>query len=137
MIEKLYLETKERICLIDITSSIENIVKKSKIKEGFVLIFVPHATASIIINENEQGLINDYKKWLTDTFFKDNWEHNKIDNNAGAHLASAFIGNSRILPIKNGELVKGTWQNILFLELDGPRSNREVIVQIINAPAEI
>ena len=58
------------------------------------------------------------------------WQHNIIDSNAHAHLASGFIGQTRILPIRDGQLVRGTWQNILLLELDGPR-HRRVVVEVM------
>ena len=59
------------------------------------------------------------------------YNHNAIDDNADAHLASAFFGHSRTFPISDGKMIRGTWQNIFLVELDGPRQRREVIVQVI------
>jgi len=123
-----FLKTKERVELIDITGEVEDFVESSGIREGVCILSVPHATASIIINENERGLIEDIKAHVEELFPQGkNYRHNLIDNNASAHIASSFLGSSRIIPISNGKLRRGTWQNIMFLELDGPREKREVI----------
>jgi len=123
-----FLKTHERVELIDMTREVEDFVESSGIREGVCILSVPHATASIIINENERGLIEDIKAHVEELFPQGkNYRHNLIDNNASAHIASSFLGSSRIIPISNGKLRRGTWQNIMFLELDGPREKREVI----------
>jgi len=128
----LLLSTKERVELIDITKSVEEFVGKQAIKDGFCLVYAPHATAAIIANENEPGLIGDIIKEIEKEFPRNaKWEHNRIDNNAAAHLASSFIGASRVFPIIGGKLERGTWQNIFLVELDGPRNNRRVIIQVM------
>ncbi len=128
----LRFSTKQRIQVIDITRELEDFVSKSGIKNGFCLVHVPHATAALILNENEEGLIEDIKRKITEEFpIKANWMHDRIDDNAYAHLASSFIGTTRIFPIIEGNLIRGTWQNLLFIELDGPRSNREVVFQML------
>ncbi len=116
--------------LVNITSDVADVVRKSNIKEGTCLVFVPHATAAILINEDEAGFKADIETLLDLWIPKRNWEHDKIDNNAAAHLASSLIGPSKTLPIKNADLQRGTWQEIFLVELDGPRSSRRVIVQI-------
>ncbi len=123
-------ETKDKIQIIDITDEVEEIVRNSKVKEGICVIHAPHATAAIILNENENGLKEDIKDFIYDTFFKRNYKHNLIDDNGASHLASVFLGQTRVIPIKDGKLLRGTWQNILFVELDGPRKTRRVIVWI-------
>jgi len=123
-----FLKTHDRVELIDITGEVEDFVESSGIREGVCILSVPHATASIIINENERGLIEDIKAHVEELFPQGkNYRHNLIDNNASAHIASSFLGSSRIIPISNGKLRRGTWQNIMFLELDGPREKREII----------
>jgi len=130
--ETITLTTSKRFQLIDITKNIEDIVKRSGIKNGVCVIFAPHATGAIIANENEVGLIEDII-----TFFKEitqperEWKHNRIDDNAHAHIGSAITGSERIFPVINGEMVRGTWQNVFFVEMDGPRTLREVIVMIL------
>jgi secondary thiamine-phosphate synthase enzyme len=129
--EKFEISTSKRTEVIDITEEISKIVKKSGIKSGICQIFLPHATAAIILEENEKGLIRDIESYIKTHFPKDsNYEHNKVDDNADSHLASGFIGQSRSYPIKNGEILRGTWQRALFLELDGPR-RRKVFITII------
>jgi secondary thiamine-phosphate synthase enzyme len=87
-----------------------------------------HSTTAIIINENESGLIQDILYEVQKVFPKDEkWLHNRIDDNADSHLASAFIGSSKTFPIKDGKIIRGTWQNIFLLELDGPRIRRIIL----------
>jgi secondary thiamine-phosphate synthase enzyme len=125
------INTTKRTQIIEITEKVEEIVEKSKIKNGICLIFIPHATAAIILEEAEPRLIKDIEKMIQKIFPRGaDYEHDRIDDNADSHLASGFIGQSRIYPIKNGEMVRGTWQRALFLELDGPRQ-RKVLVTII------
>jgi secondary thiamine-phosphate synthase enzyme len=129
--DKFQVQTSKRVEVIDITEKIKDIANKSKIENGICLIFVPHATASIILEEAESGLIKDIEKTIQKMFPRgSDYEHDRIDDNASSHLASGFIGQSRTYPIKNGEIVRGTWQQSLLLELDGPR-NREVIVTVL------
>jgi secondary thiamine-phosphate synthase enzyme len=126
------INTSRRIEAIDITIKVEKIVKKSGLKNGICQIFVPHATAGIILEEAESGLMKDIEKAVDDIFPQGaGYEHDKIDDNANSHLASGFIGQSRILPLKNGEIVRGTWQRPLFIEMDGPRSRRTIFITII------
>jgi len=126
------INTSKRIQAIDITGKVEKVVKKSGLKNGICQIFVPHATAGIILEEAESGLLRDIENIVDKIFPKGaGYEHDRIDDNANSHLASGFFGQSRILPIKNGEIVRGTWQRPLFLELDGPRNRRSVFITVI------
>ena len=132
VMKEIEVSTTQRLELIDITRDIEKIVENSGISKGLVHVFVPHATAAIIANENEAGLLEDYINLIKEIFKPGGpWKHNRIDDNAHAHLAAGLIGASRSFPIVNGRLVRGTWQNIFLLELDGPRSRRKVVVTII------
>jgi len=118
--------------LIDITGDVESAVAKSKVQNGICLVFAPHATAAIIANEHEKGLIEDIISAIKEHFPRSkNWRHNLIDTNAAAHVASSFIGADKVFPVINGRLVRGTWQNIFLVELDGPRRRRRVIVEVI------
>lgn len=125
------IKTNQKQELIDITSEVKKFVKESKIKDSALLIYVPHTTAAIAINENagiEEDIIKALNKIVPE---HDNYEHDKKDNNAAAHIKSSLIGNSKIIPVKSGELQLGTWQYIFFCEFDGPR-NRTVILKIID-----
>lgn len=130
--EEFMVSSESRTQLIDVTGKIEDIVKGSKVKEGVCIVFVPHATAAVVLNENESGLVKDIEDYIKKNFPAGaGYAHDKIDDNADAHVASAFIGQSRTLPIKDGALIRGTWQNVFLVELDGPRNRRRVVVTVI------
>jgi len=131
-VKEITLRTNAKYQLIAITSDVEKIVRESGVKNGLCLVFAPHATAAIIANEHEYGLMNDIiNKIKADYPENGKWQHNLIDDNAHAHLASAFIGANRVFPVINGRLVRGTWQNIFLVEMDGPRSYRRVLIEVI------
>jgi secondary thiamine-phosphate synthase enzyme len=118
--------------LIDITDEVVDFVNENRVRNGLCMVSAPHATAAIIANENEQGLVLDLLAKIEDLFpSSSKYAHNAIDDNADAHLAAAFLGHSRAFPINNGRLVRGTWQNIFLVELDGPRSRREVHLLLV------
>jgi secondary thiamine-phosphate synthase enzyme len=126
------IKTSKRTEIIDITSEVEDSIRKSKVKTGICNVFAPHATAAVILNENEDGIVED----ITDKIKKDfpygaGYRHDRIDDNADSHLASSFLGQSKAIPIKDSGLLRGTWQQIFLVELDGPRNSRKVIVTII------
>ncbi|MEM1509466.1 MAG: secondary thiamine-phosphate synthase enzyme YjbQ [Thermofilaceae archaeon] len=130
--KELLVNTRSKRELVDITAEVERTVSESGVKNGLCLVFAPHATAAIIANEHERGLKNDILRKLEKDYPSDGgWEHNRIDDNAAAHLASAFLAASRIFPVINGNLVRGTWQNIFLVELDGPRSHRRVLIEVM------
>jgi len=126
------LSTRERYQLIDLTESVEEIVSESEVEKGLCLVHASHATAAIICNEHESGLLHDILRKVKELFPPSaGYLHDRIDDNASSHVASALIGASRTFPIDRGRLVRGTWQNIFLLELDGPRARRTVNVHII------
>ena len=126
------LSTREKYQLVDLTETVEAIVSESQVVKGLCLVHASHATAAIVCNEHESGLIHDLLRKVKEIFPpSDGYLHDRIDDNASGHIASALIGASRTFPIEDGRLVRGTWQNIFLLELDGPRSRRTVNVHII------
>jgi secondary thiamine-phosphate synthase enzyme len=127
MIKEIAIFTKERYELVDITKEVEKAVKESKINDGLVLIFVPHSTCAILLTENEKGLKRDILKFLNKIVSGFEFEHNRIDDNADSHILSSIIGQERVMIIEKGEILRGTWQNIFLLELDGPRQRRVLI----------
>ena len=134
MQKEIIISTKAHNELIDITKEVENMVSESKVKQGLCNIFVAHATAAILINENydpnlREDIINSLNKIIPE---HSNYKHDQIDNNAVSHIKAAIIGPSETIPIKNSKLLLGTWQQIAFCEFDGPRSNRKVIITITN-----
>lgn len=125
------VKTNNREELIDITRYVEDSVHGSKVEQGICLVYLPHSTASLVVNENEEGLIQDIFSSIQSLIPKETkWVHNRIDNNAQAHLASVILTSSRTFPIRDGTILRGRWQNIFLLELDGPRS-RKIVIQIL------
>ena len=132
MQETINISTSKKQELIDITNEVAVIVKKSNIKEGICNIFTMHATAAIIINENaDPNICLDVLDALDKMVEEGVWQHDRVDGNADSHIKSTILGPSETIPIKNEELQLGTWQSPMFVELDGPRRNRKIIVQII------
>ena len=129
--DRIELRTKESTELIDITPKVREIVVRRGVDAGVCVVFTKHTTTGIIINENEAGLRNDIVRLLNELVPRGKgYMHDRIDNNAHAHLRSVLLGPSVTIPIENGRLVLGTWQSIMFVESDGPRQ-REVRVEII------
>lgn len=132
MQKEITVSSNKREELIDITSLVKEVVKESKVKQGICTLYTPHATGAIIINENaDPNICDDVLEALSKLIPAGKWRHDRIDNNADAHIKSSIIGPSRTIPIKNGDLQLGTWQDIFLAELDGPRSRRRIIITII------
>ncbi|TDA32454.1 MAG: YjbQ family protein [Hadesarchaea archaeon] len=117
--------TRRKSEVVDLTDQILQEVRKSGIKNGLLVVNLPHATASLTLNEGESGLKHDLLKKLDELIPPvGNYEHDRIDDNAHAHLKSALLGTCRVLPVVEGRVVRGTWQNFLVIEEDGPRTRR-------------
>ena len=126
-----FVETNKRREIVNITSLVEEAVEKANIKDGIVLVFVPHATAGLAINEDEPNIRRDYLNLLERLVPEEgNYYHNLIDNNGDSHLLSFLLKPFLVLPLKDYKLVRGTWQEIFLVELDGPR-RRKIIVEIL------
>ncbi len=123
--DEFQVRTTRRIEIVDITPLVEERVKGG----DACLVFTTHATAALIVNEFEPNIKSDYEKFFS-MLAKGEWKHNAIDNNAEAHLLSALISPSIVLPVKNGRLELGTWQSIMLVELDGPRTRRVIVGSI-------
>ena len=125
------VSSSKREELIDITNKVKEIVSKTNIKKGLCHIFVKHATAAIMIQENwDESIQIDVITLMKKIAPKGQWEHDKQDGNGDSHLKAGLIGPSETVPITNSELQLGQWQNIFLCEFDGPRTNREIIVTI-------
>ena len=129
MIEQLSVSTSKRNEYIDITSSIEKAVKKSKVKGGICVVFTPHTTTAITINENadpdvQRDLLMKLDKLASDP------KYSHTEGNSDAHVKSSIIGCSETVIIKNSSLLLGTWQCIYFCEHDGPRK-RKVFIKVM------
>jgi secondary thiamine-phosphate synthase enzyme len=123
------VKTKSRFESIDITDLVQESIKG--VNEGVAYVIVKHTTCAITINEAEKGLMSDYIEWAKKLVPPEGeFMHNIIDNNGHAHVISSIIGNSRVVPITGGTLDLGTWQRIILLEFDGPRT-RTVLVKVM------
>lgn len=128
MIEKIGLSTQRKYELVDITEGVQKIA--SKLESGAALVYAPHATGAIVICEDEPGLKEDIIDFVKNSFEKKGYKHDRIDNNAHAHLISSLLGCSETIPVVKGKLTLGTWQSVFFLESDGPRE-RTVYVKLL------
>lgn len=130
--KQLSTKSSARRQLIDLTSELTSFVHETQVRDGICVVSVPHATAALIVNEHERGLLHDLLARIEALFPESaRYEHNAIDDNADAHVAAAFLGHNRTFPVSQGKVIRGTWQNLFLVELDGPRSRREVIMQVI------
>ena len=131
--EVIVVRSNRRNELIDIDQQVADIVSKSEIKEGICSIYAPHATCGIMINENyDPNICLDIIDCLSEYIPQGKWRHDKIDNNADAHIKASIVGPSETIPIKDGNLLMGTWQSIMLADFDGPRERR-IIVNIIKS----
>ncbi len=132
--EYLSFNTKTRVAFVNITKQVEELIKKSNIKEGICLVNAMHITASVFINDNESGLHHDYEKWLEDLAPHEpinQYKHNDTgEDNADAHLKRQIMGREAVVAITNGKLDFGPWEQIFYGEFDG-RRNKRVLVKII------
>ncbi len=128
--EKMEIQTFKRCEVIDITSNIRKIVSKSSVRNGICIVYVPHTTAAITINENaDPSVMKDLMNHL-ETIVPINGKFSHIEGNSDAHIKASIIGSNRDIIIENSSLKLGTWQGIFFLEFDGPRK-REIFIKII------
>ena len=124
--------SKKRNEMIDISSDIQDVVNKESLKNGHVIIYVPHTTAGITINEGadpsvQRDIIETLKRIIPEA-----GDYYHIEGNSDAHIKASLLGSSVTVLVENKKLVLGTWQHIFFYEGDGPR-NRRVYVDLISS----
>jgi len=125
------VSTSQRMELLDITRQVEEIVNRSGFKVGLVNVYSRHSTSAVVVNENEAGLVEDFRVALEKLIPTGaGYRHDQIDNNADSHIRSFLVGGSETIPIEDARMMLGTWQSIFFVELDGPR-NRKVTVTVM------
>ena len=123
-----HLRSQRKNEMLDITEHVAEIVRQSKMAEGICAVYVTHATAAIVINENDDpNVCVDVLDALDKLIPEGVWRHDRVDNNAAAHIKSAILGPGETIPVRAGKLVLGTWQAIMLVELDGPRDRRVVV----------
>jgi len=128
------LKTSARDEVIDVTEKVREIVSKSNIREGLACVFVVGSTAAVTTVEYEPGLVTDMRDAMDRLYPKSiDYEHHQRwgDGNGHSHIRASFVGPSLTVPIVDGDLVLGTWQQIVFLEFDNKPRTREITVQIV------
>lgn len=124
------VSTKNRNQMVDITSQVRSIVELSGVNNGDVIVYCPHTTAAITINENaDPSVVHDILLTLDELMPQTRAGYRHCEGNSDSHSKSSLVGCSEQIMIKGGSMVLGTWQGIFFCEFDGPRS-RNVVVQV-------
>lgn len=118
---------------IDITERVRAVVKRSGVARGLCHVMVLHATAAIAVNENDDPNIGVDLLTALDRAVPEHagWLHDRVDDNAQAHILAAILGPSELIQVRDGDLRLGTWQGLMLIELDGPRRGRRVAVEIL------
>lgn len=125
---KFEISSSKKTEIIDITGEVESRVN---VEDRICTVFVPHTTAGLTVNENEDNLLEDIEGLLQESVPEKDYMHDRVDSNASSHLKNLLLNSSISVPVENGELQLGTWQSILFVELDGPR-DRNVHVKTVD-----
>jgi len=120
--------TKEKRELVHLTPTLEKILGKSGIKEGFMLVSAMHITAGVFVNDDERGLHRDIWKWLDGLAPERDYEHHRTgETNGDAHLKSLLVHHEATLPVTAGRLDLGPWQQVFYAEFDGQRDKRVIV----------
>lgn len=130
--EYLWINTKKRKEFVNITQQVREVVKKSGVREGLVLVNSMHITASVFINDEESGLKQDFMEWLEKLApERSDYQHHQTgETNADAHLKRTIMGREVVIAVTNGDLDFGPWEQIFYGEFDGQRKKR-VLVKVI------
>jgi secondary thiamine-phosphate synthase enzyme len=124
------VRTRKTQEMLDITPQVSEIVAASGVADGICMIYVRHATAAVVINENaDPNVCQDILDALGRMIPEGAWRHDRVDNNAAAHIKATILGPSETVPVGGGSLQLGTWQSLMLVEFDGPR-DRAVCVQV-------
>ncbi|MBM3307387.1 MAG: YjbQ family protein [Candidatus Eisenbacteria bacterium] len=128
------LRTPSRTALVDITRDVERAVAEMGLEHGAVVVYVPHTTAAVTINESaDSDVASDIERALS-RLVPASRDYGHTEGNADAHIKSSLIGCSRTLLVRGGRLVLGTWQGVFFCEFDGPRSRKVLVAEIGGRP---
>jgi len=132
MVVSVALSTRQHSQLLDITAEVQRAVSASGIQDGLAVVYCPHTTAGLTINEHaDPSVATDILDTLEKLVpWRASYRH--TEGNAAAHVKSSLLGHALLVPVEGGRLALGTWQGIFFCEFDGPRSRR-VLVQVLKA----
>ncbi len=130
---ELKVRTRNKNDVVDLTRQIAELVRQADLEQGLCHVYVPHATAAIIVNENDDPQIGQDLLTALDGLIPEGvWLHDKVDENGASHLKATILGPSETVPIRRGRLALGTWQAIMLVDFDGPR-DRTAIVTLTRA----
>ena len=125
---ELRIRTRAKREMVDLTARVAEIVAHAGITEGLCSVYVPHATAAIVINENDDpNVCVDVLDALDRLIPAGKWRHDRVDGNAASHIQATILGPSETIPVRGGRLGLGTWQAVMLVELDGPRDRRVIV----------
>jgi secondary thiamine-phosphate synthase enzyme len=128
------LRTTAKRQMIDLTARVAAIVAETQVDEGLCNVYVTHATAAIVVNENDDpNVCVDVLDLLDRLIPAGVWRHDKVDGNAASHIQATILGPSETIPVRGGKLLLGTWQAVMLVELDGPRDRRIVVTTLSHA----
>jgi len=114
--------------MVDLTVRVAEVVARAGVSEGLCSVYVPHATAAIVINENDDpNVCLDVLDALDGLIPAGRWRHDRVDGNAASHIQATILGPGETIPVREGRLVLGTWQAVMLVELDGPRDRRVLV----------
>jgi secondary thiamine-phosphate synthase enzyme len=127
------VQTRERVVFIDITTQVATEVARSGVRDGVAVVYVPHTTAGVTINENADPSVRADMKLALEHLVPESLAFSHLEGNADAHVKASLMGSSVSVPLVGGRLQLGTWQGVYFAEFDGPRQRR-VLVSVLAAP---
>jgi len=130
-VTELRIRTTTKREMIDLTARVAEVVARADVAEGLCTVYTPHATAAIVVNENDDpNVCVDTLDALDRLIPAGIWRHDRVDGNAAAHIKASILGPSESIPVASGRLLLGTWQAIMIVDLDGPRE-RGVVVTVV------
>ncbi|MBN1288459.1 MAG: YjbQ family protein [Actinobacteria bacterium] len=128
--ESFTIRTSSRTDFKDITNNIASLIANAGVTKGACMVYVPHTTAGVTINENADPAVMRDMETILDRLIPWTGSYRHSEGNSAAHAKSTLVGHSVTVPVQGGKLALGTWQGIYFCEFDGPR-NREILIQIL------
>ena len=122
------VQSQRQYQMLDVTRQVVALVAQAGVEEGLCSVYVPHATAAVVINESaDPNICDDTLDALAKLVPEGVWRHDRIDHNGAAHIKAAILGPGETIPVRNGKLLLGTWQAIMVVDLDGPRRRRVIV----------
>jgi secondary thiamine-phosphate synthase enzyme len=122
------LRSRRKYEMIDVTERVRAFVAEAGVEEGICSVYVAHATAAVVINENADPNVGlDVLDALDRLVPEGGWRHDRIDDNAAAHIKATILGPGETIPVRGGRLLLGTWQTVMLVELDGPKDRRVIL----------